>query len=65
MAAMSKATSSVEVNIKSANVRTLSDNRALNLFEVMVSSAQDLKRVVNNLGRVRGVVKVSRVRERQ
>ncbi len=65
LAAMSKAISSVEVNIKSANVRTLSDNRALNLFEVMVRSAEDLKRVVNNLGRVRGVVKVSRVRERQ
>ena len=62
---MSKAISSVEVNIKSANVRTLSDNRALNLFEVMVGSATDLKRVVNNLGKVRGVVKVSRVRERQ
>ena len=65
LAAMSKAISSVEVNIKSANVRTLSDNRALNLFEIMVSSAQDFKRVVNNLGRIRGVVKVSRVRERQ
>ena len=65
LAAMSKAISSVEVNIKSANVRTLSDNRALNLFEIMVSSAQDFKRVVNNLGKVRGVVKVSRVRERQ
>ena len=65
LAAMSKAISSVEVNIKSANVRTLSDNRALNLFEVMVGSATDLKRVVNNLGKVRGVVKVSRVRERQ
>ncbi len=65
LAAMSKAISSVEVNIKSANVRTLSDNRALNLFEVMVGSATDLKRVVNNLGKIRGVVKVSRVRERQ
>ena len=65
LAAMSKAISSVEVNIKSANVRTLSDNRALNLFEVMVGSATDLKRVVNNLGKIRGVVKVSRVREGQ
>ena len=65
LAAMSKAISSVEVNIKSANVRTLSDKRALNLFEVMVRSAEDLKQVVNNLGKVRGVVKVSRVRERQ
>ena len=62
---MSKAISSAEVNIKTANVRTLSDKRAWNMFEVMVSSAEALGTVMNNLNKVRGVVKVTRVRERR
>ncbi len=65
LAAMSEAISSVEVNITSANVRTLSDNRALNRFAVMVRSAEDFKRVINSLDKVRGVVKVREVRQRQ
>ena len=58
---MSKAISTVGLNIASANVRTLSDKRALNVFEVLIPSADDLQRVMRNLERVRGVVKVSRV----
>jgi GTP pyrophosphokinase len=61
LAAMSKAISAAGINITSADVRTLSDKRALNVFEVMVASAEDLQRVMRNLGRVRGVVKVARV----
>ena len=58
---MSKAISTVGLNIAGANVRTLSDRRALNVFEILVPSAEDLRRVIRNLERVRGVVKVSRV----
>jgi (p)ppGpp synthase/HD superfamily hydrolase len=58
---MSKAISAAGINITSADVRTLPDKRALNVFEVMVGSAEDLQRVMRNLGRVRGVVKVARV----
>ena len=58
---MSKAISTVGLNIAGANVRTLSDRRALNVFEILVPSAADLRRVIRNLERVRGVVKVSRV----
>ena len=65
LAAMSKAISSAEVNIKTANVRTLSDQRALNMFEIMVGSVEDLTTVMDNLNKIRGVVKVIRVRERQ
>lgn len=61
LAAMSKAISAENVNINSADVRTLSDKRALNVFEVMVTNADALERVMRNLGRVRGVVKVARV----
>jgi guanosine-3',5'-bis(diphosphate) 3'-pyrophosphohydrolase len=62
LAAMSKAISTVGINITNADVRTLSDKRALNVFEVMVASAEDLNRMMRNLGRVRGVVKVERVK---
>ena len=58
---MSKAISAVGINITSADVRTLPDKRARDVFEVMVASAEDLERVMRNLERVRGVVKVARV----
>lgn len=61
LAAMSKAISETGVNINSADVRTLPDRRALNVFEVMVASAKDLDQVMRSLGQVRGVVKVARV----
>ncbi|MBI3248582.1 MAG: bifunctional (p)ppGpp synthetase/guanosine-3',5'-bis(diphosphate) 3'-pyrophosphohydrolase [Deltaproteobacteria bacterium] len=61
LAAMSKTISEAGLNISSADVRTLPDNRARDVFEVMVGTASDLDRVIRNLGKVRGVVKVSRV----
>ena len=43
-------------------VHALADHKAQNVFEVMVGSADELNRVMRNLGRVRGVMKVARVR---
>jgi GTP pyrophosphokinase len=62
LAAMSKAISSAGVNISRAHVHALGDRKAQNVFEVMVASAEELNRVMRNLGRVRGVMKVARVR---
>jgi GTP pyrophosphokinase len=62
LAAMSKAISATGLNISSADVRTLPDKRARDVFEVIVGSAEELDRVMRNLGRVRGVVKVTRMR---
>ena len=62
LAAMSKAISSAGINIARAEVHTLADRKAQNVFEVMVASADELNRVMRNLGRVRGVMKVARVR---
>jgi GTP pyrophosphokinase len=61
LAAMTKTISEAGLNISSADVRTLPDKRARDVFEVMVGSADDLDRVMRNLGKVRGVVKVARV----
>jgi GTP diphosphokinase / guanosine-3',5'-bis(diphosphate) 3'-diphosphatase len=62
LAAMSKAISSAGINITRAQVHALADHKAQNVFEVMVGSADELNRVMRNLGRVRGVMKVARVR---
>jgi GTP pyrophosphokinase len=62
LAAMSKAISSAGVNISHAQVHALGDKKAQNTFDVMVASADELGRVMRNLGRVRGVMRVARVR---
>ncbi|MGE0682451.1 MAG: bifunctional (p)ppGpp synthetase/guanosine-3',5'-bis(diphosphate) 3'-pyrophosphohydrolase [Candidatus Binatia bacterium] len=61
LAAMSKTISEAGLNISSADVRTLPDRRARDIFEVMVGSAKDLDQVMRNLSKVRGVMKVNRV----
>jgi len=62
LAAMSKAISSTGVNISRAHVRSVPDKKAVNTFEVVVSSAEQLNRVIRSLGKVRGVMKVGRAR---
>ena len=62
LAAMSRAIASAGVNITGAQVRTVPDKRALNTFEVMVDNVDALNRVMRGLGKVKGVMKVSRVR---
>jgi GTP pyrophosphokinase len=61
LAAMSKAISESGLNISNADVRTLPDRRARDIFEIMVGNTKDLDRVMRNLNKVRGVVKVTRV----
>jgi guanosine-3',5'-bis(diphosphate) 3'-pyrophosphohydrolase len=62
LAAMSKAISSTGVNISRAHVRSVPDKKAVNTFEVVVSSADQLNRVIRSIGKVRGVMKVARAR---
>ncbi len=62
LAAMSKAISSAGVNISRAQVRSVPDKKAVNTFEVVVSSADQLNRVIRSIGKVRGVMKVARAR---
>ena len=42
--------------------RTGIDKKAVNVFEVMVDSVDALNRVMRGLGKVKGVIKVARVR---
>jgi guanosine-3',5'-bis(diphosphate) 3'-pyrophosphohydrolase len=62
LAAMSKAISSAGINISRAHVRSIPDKKAVNTFELMVGNVDALNRVIRNLGKVKGVMKVARVR---
>jgi GTP pyrophosphokinase len=63
LAAISSAITSAEANIARAQIRTFSD-RALNTFEVMIKNSEHLKRVLQNISRVKGVYKAVRARGR-
>jgi GTP diphosphokinase / guanosine-3',5'-bis(diphosphate) 3'-diphosphatase len=62
LAAMSKAISGTGVNISRAQVKSVPDKRAVNMFEVMVGDANQLNRVIRALSKVRGVTRVARAR---
>ncbi len=62
LAGITKAISSVGVNITRAEVRSMPDKKAVNSFELMVSTAEQLNRVMRALGKVRGVMRVGRAR---
>jgi len=60
LAAISAAITSAKVNIARAQVRTYPDQKALNSFEVMISNSDQLKRVLQNISKVKGVYKATR-----
>ena len=62
LAAISAAITSAEVNIARAQVRTFPDQKALNTFEVMITNSEQLKRVLRNISRVKGVNKATRAK---
>ncbi|HLK10436.1 MAG TPA: bifunctional (p)ppGpp synthetase/guanosine-3',5'-bis(diphosphate) 3'-pyrophosphohydrolase [Candidatus Binatia bacterium] len=62
LAAMSKAISAAGINIAGARVQNVGDHKAQNTFELVVSSLEELTRVMRSLERVRGVMRVERVR---
>jgi GTP pyrophosphokinase len=62
LAAISAAITSAEVNIARAQVRTFPDQKALNTFEVMITNSDQLKRVLRNISKVKGVYKATRAR---
>jgi GTP pyrophosphokinase len=62
LAAITKSISSAGVNIRRAQVHSTPDQQALNTFEVMVETADQLNRVIRSIGKLRGVIRVSRPR---
>ncbi len=62
LAAMTKVIGTSGVNISRAQIRSVADQKARNTFEVVVSHIDQLNRLRRALERVRGVIKVSRIR---
>ncbi|HEY4717327.1 MAG TPA: bifunctional (p)ppGpp synthetase/guanosine-3',5'-bis(diphosphate) 3'-pyrophosphohydrolase [bacterium] len=62
LAAITKSISSSNVNIQKADVRTLSNNRAINTFYVEVLNQNQFKNMLKALEKVKGVVSVERVK---
>jgi len=60
LADMTQAIAAASVNIERASVRTIG-TKAMNTFEVTLSSVEDLDRVMRNLRRLAGVKEVRRV----
>jgi GTP pyrophosphokinase len=64
LAAISSAITSAEANIARAQVRTFSDQKALNTFDVMIKNSKHLQQVLQNVSKVKGVYKAVRGRGR-
>ena len=62
LATISKSMSQAGVNISQANIRTTSDRRAINTFEVTITDADHLNSVMKTLEKITGVVSVERIR---
>ena len=62
LAAITKSISGVGVNITRAQVQSTPDKQALNSFEIMVGTADQLNKVIRAIGKLRGVIRVSRPR---
>jgi guanosine-3',5'-bis(diphosphate) 3'-pyrophosphohydrolase len=62
LAGISAAITGADVNIVRAQVRTFEDQKALNTFEVMITDSKQLKRVLANIAKVKGVYKAVRAR---
>ncbi len=61
LAAISKEITNHKVNISSANCRSVGDSKAVNTFELGVSSVQVLNKLMSSLEKLSGVISVDRV----
>lgn len=61
LAELSKTISSHDVNIRSAQVKTLEDKKAVNYFEIDVENLQHLNAVIKSLEKIKEVISVERV----
>jgi len=59
---ISGAIDAADANICSANVHTRGDREGVNLFEIEVENLEHLNRVINAIKKVKGVVRVERIR---
>lgn len=61
LAEISKEISARGVNISNAVCRSIGDEKALNTFEVTVKGTRELNRLIQGLGKLKGVISVERI----
>ncbi len=62
LASMSKLISNEGVNISQASIRTTSDEKAINIFEVEIKNTDQLRQVMKSLEKLGGIINVERIR---
>ena len=62
LAKVTKTISGAGVNISAANVSTSSDQKAIQTFDLWVRDVETLNGVMKQIGRIKGVLSVERVR---
>jgi GTP pyrophosphokinase len=62
LANITQAITDCEANIVSASIQSTIDKRGINTFEVDVSNLEHLRRVMNNVQKVKGTIKVERLK---
>jgi GTP pyrophosphokinase len=62
LAKLSRAITLSGVNISEAQIRTLSDNKAVNVFTVTVHDLEQLKKLIQRMEEVEGVIAVERLK---
>jgi GTP pyrophosphokinase len=62
LATITQAITTCEANITSASVQSTVDKRGLNIFEVEVADLDHLKRVINQIMKIKGVIQVERLK---
>ncbi len=62
LAAISSSISSNGVNITGAQIKTASDGNAESTFDIEIGNLKQLKKVINSLQKIEGVIKVDRIR---
>jgi len=62
LAAITKTIAQTGINIAKAEVRGIADRKALHAFELMIANVDDLSRLMRSLTRVKGVMRVERLR---
>jgi len=62
LASMSKTISNLGVNISQANIRTTSDEKAINIFVIDIKDRHQLDHVIRALEAIPGVISVSKIR---
>jgi GTP pyrophosphokinase len=62
LADISSAISGYEVNITGAQIKTTGDGNAESTFDIEIGNLKQLKKVINSLHKIEGVMKVERIR---